>query len=197
MAAGTAGLVRAFIAIALEPGLTVELEKIQRQFQARISRDAVRWAKPEQLHLTLKFLGHVSRHHLADLAACLKRAPPGIAPFQLALEGAGCFPNMKNPRVVWIGINGELDSLRRLQAHVEQLTPGFGDQKEKRPFQAHLTIGRVKAHGKQAQIVGAVLEGASVPPLGHWTVGQFHLMQSDLSPEGARYTTLATVALDR
>jgi len=197
MAAGTTDLVRAFIAIALEPGLTVELEKIQRQFQSRLSHDAVRWARPEQLHLTLRFLGNVSRAQLADLTAGLDRAPAGIAPFQLALEGAGCFPNMKNPRVVWIGINGELDSLRRLQIHIERVTSGFGDQTEKRPFQAHLTIGRVKAQGKQTQALGALLEHASVPCLGHWTVRQFHLMQSELSGQGARYTALATVALER
>ena len=192
MAAGTADLVRAFIAIALEPGLTVELEKIQRQFQSQLSHDAVRWARPEQVHLTLRFLGNVSRAQLADLTSSLIRAPAGITPFQLALEGAGCFPNMKNPRVVWIGINGELDSLRRLQIHIERVTSGFGDQTEKRPFQAHLTIGRPRVPGTDWT---AALAAAATATIGRFAVAHLVLVQSQLSPKGSIYTPLVEAPL--
>src|SRR6267154_2136170 len=191
MAAATPELVRSFIAIALEPAWVVELKQVQRQFQKRLPQDAVRWARPEQLHLTLRFLGNVSNECLADLAAALNRAPAGIGPFQLRLENVGCFPDAKNPRVVWVGIQGELDSLRRLQKQVEREMQGFGDHHEERIFQPHLTIGRVRPQGKIARSVGELVERASVTQSDELVVRQIHLVQSELAPEGAHYTTLA------
>jgi 2'-5' RNA ligase len=195
MVAAAAGPVRAFIAIALNPDLLAALKNVQHQLQARLPSVPVRWAHPEQLHLTLKFLGHVPRERLADSAAALNRASTGIAPFQLALEGVGCFPHPKNPRVVWIGINGELPSLRRLQIQIDEQTQGIGDHSEERVFQPHLTLGRVNAPGQQARELGELVQTASFPDLGRWTVREIHLIQSVLSPDGARYSTLATAAL--
>jgi len=195
MLAAAAGPVRAFIAIELNSKPLAALKNFQRQLQARLSDVPVRWTRPEQLHLTLKFLGHVPRERLADSAAALDRASIGIAPFQLALEGVGCFPHPQNPRVVWIGINGELPLLRRLQTQIDQQTKGIGDHSEERVFQPHLTIGRVKAPGRQARDLGEFVQTASLPELGPWTVREIHLIQSELSPDGARYTTLATATL--
>jgi len=195
MAAATPGQVRAFIAIALEPGWILVLKQVQRQFQTGLPEDAVRWIRAEQIHLTLKFLGNVSRERLTSLSAGLNQASAGIAPFRLALESVGCFPHTKNPRVVWVGIKGELDSLRRLQAQVERETQGFGDHREERSFQPHLTIGRVRAQGKMARSVGELVERAAVTNPEELIVRQIHLVQSELSAEGARYTTLASAAL--
>ena len=194
MLAAAAGPVRAFIAIELNSKPLAALKNFQRQLQARLSDVPVRWTRPEQLHLTLKFLGHVPRERLADSAAALSRASTGIAPFQLALEGVGCFPHPQNPRVVWIGINGELPSLRRLQTQIDQQTKGIGDHSEERAFQPHLTVGRVKAR-HQARDLGEFVQTASFPELGRWTVREIHLIQSELSPDGARYTTLAKTTL--
>jgi len=139
MAGSTAEKIRAFIALAPERGLIAELQNVQRQLQTRLPVGIIRWAMPEQLHLTLKFLGGVPGERLAGLAAALDRAGAGIAPFQLALEGVGCFPHAKNPRVVWVGIQGELHSLRKLQAQIEHETQPCGDHTEERPFRPHLT----------------------------------------------------------
>jgi len=196
MAASASTSIRAFIAIALEPGSIAGLQKFQQELQAKLLGNPVRWVKPEQIHLTLRFLGHVPKDSLDDLAAALNRAGAGVAPLRLVLEGAGCFPNRDSPRVVWVGIQGDLDSLRRLQAQIEQEAQTFGDHPEERGFQPQLTIGRVTAGGKQARQVGDVIERAAVPKLGHWTVRQIHLVQSELSSEGARYTTLAAVPLN-
>jgi len=193
MAVSTEQSIRTFVAIALEPGLVTELKKVQQQLGAQLPVETVRWVRPEQLHLTLKFLGRVSRASLNDLAAALQRACSGFSSFRLTLEKVGCFPNTANPRVVWIGIHGELESLRNLQTRIERETQAFGDHSEDRAFRPHLTIGRVKAQGKGAGTVGGLVERAEVSKLGDWTVRQVHLIQSDLSPAGARYTTLATV----
>src|SRR2546430_2441511 len=149
MAASASTSIRAFIAIALEPGSIAGLQKFQQELQAKLLGNPVRWVKPQQIHLTLRFLGHVPKDSLDDLAAVLNRAGAGVAPLRLVLEGAGCFPNRDSPRVVWVGIQGDLDSLRRLQAQIEQEAQTFGDHTEERVFQPHLTIGRVTAGGEK------------------------------------------------
>ena len=86
MAAATPGQVRAFIAIALEPGWILVLKQVQRQFQTGLPEDAVRWVRAEQIHLTLKFLGNVSRERLTSLSAGLNQASAGIAPIETILH---------------------------------------------------------------------------------------------------------------
>jgi 2'-5' RNA ligase len=195
MAACTADHIRAFIALPLEPALADEIKKIQQQLDSH--GGAVRWISPHQLHLTLQFLGNVATGCLDDLAAALRRACAGTAPFQIALEGAGCFPNTKSPRVVWIGIQGDLESLRKLHERIAQETKQFGDHDDPRAFQPHLTIGRVNASGLEGRKAGQAIECASVPKLGDWTVRQVLLVQSKLASAGVRYITLGAVPLHR
>jgi 2'-5' RNA ligase len=195
MPASTADNLRAFIALPLEPVLAAEIKKVQQRLNA--PGGAVRWISPEQLHLTLQFLGNVDTGRLDDLAAALRRACACTAPFRLALEGAGCFPNTKSPRVVWIGIQGDLEPLRKLQEQIAQETTHFGDHGDQRAFQPHLTIGRVKASGLEGRKAGQAIELATVPKLGDWTVHLVLLVRSELASDGSRYTTLASVALDR
>jgi 2'-5' RNA ligase len=194
MAAPTADSIRTFIAVAVETALAAEVKKVQQRLNS--PDGVVRWLNSEHLHLTLKFLGNVAADRLEDLAAALHRACARTAPFHLALEGAGCFPNTKRPRVVWIGIQGDLEPLRKLQEQIAQETKTFGDHGDERDFQPHLTIGRVKASGLEGHKVGQAIELVTVPKLGDWTVHQVLLVQSELSPDGARYATLAAVALD-
>ena len=195
MAASTGDNVRAFIALPLEPALAAEIRKVQERLNAL--GGAVRWISPEQLHLTLRFLGNVAANRLDDLAAALRRACARAAPIRLALEGAGCFPNMKSPRVIWIGIQGDLAPLRALQEQIAQETKPFGDHSDERAFQPHLSIGRVKAFGMEGRKVAQAIERATVPELGEWTVHHVLLVRSKLTPDGARYSTLAEVALNR
>jgi len=194
MAASTADSVRAFIAIAVEPELAADVKKVQQRLNS--PGGVVRWINPEHLHLTLQFLGNVAAGQLDALAAALRRACAQTAPFQLALEGAGCFPNTNSPRVVWIGIQGDLEPLRKLQEQIARETKTFGDHGDERAFQPHLTIGRVKASGSEGRKAGHAIELVTVPKLGDWTVHHVLLVRSELSPDGARYTTLAAVALD-
>jgi len=172
MAASTADNIRAFIAIAVEPELAGEVKKVQQRLNS--PGGVVRWINPEHLHLTLHFLGNVDAVRLDALAAALRRA---------------C--------VVWIGIQGDLEPLRKLQEQIAQETKTFGDHGDERAFQPHLTIGRVKASGVEGRKAGHAIELVTVPKLGDWTVHHVLLVQSELSPDGARYTTLAAVALDR
>jgi 2'-5' RNA ligase len=186
--------IRVFIAIALEPELAREVRTVQQRLNS--PEGVVRWSNPEHLHLTLQFLGNVAVERLDDLAAALRRACALTAPFHLALEGAGCFPNTKAPRAVWLGVQGDLEPLQKLQRQITNATKGFGDQGDERAFQPHLTIGRVKTSGVASRKAGQTIELADVPKLGDWTVHQVLLVRSELSSDGARYATLAAVTLD-
>jgi 2'-5' RNA ligase len=185
--------IRAFIALALESALAAEVRKVQQSLNA--PGGAVRWIDPQHLHLTLRFLGNVPTDRMDELSAALRHACARAAPFHVALEGAGCFPNPKNPRVVWIGIQGDLEPLRKLQEQIARETKSFGDTCDERAFQPHLTIGRVKASGLAGRKAVQAIEFVGVPRLGVWTVQNVLLLRSELSPDGARYTTLAAVAL--
>lgn len=187
--------VRAFVAIALPQILVERLKQIQQQLQSGAGGDAVLWTKPAQLHVTLKFLGNVAGDALKNLKYALRHACKGQAPFRLALENPGCFPNTRNPRVIWVGISGELEPLQKLQTQIDREMQAFGDHTEEHAFQPHLTIGRVKAGAIQAKRVGRAIEQAPFGRVGAWTVSEIDLMQSRLSPQGAQYTTLATLAL--
>jgi 2'-5' RNA ligase len=193
MDAATPDRIRAFIALALEAALAAEVRKVQQSLNA--PGGVVRWIDPQHLHLTLRFLGNVPTDRMDDLAAALRRACARAVPFHLALEGAGCFPNTKNPRVVWIGIQGDLEPLRKLQEQIARETKTFGDNSDERAFEPHLTIGRVKASGLEGRKAVQAIELVGVPNLGVWTVQNVLLLRSELSPDGARYTTLAAVAL--
>ncbi|HKS37867.1 MAG TPA: RNA 2',3'-cyclic phosphodiesterase [Verrucomicrobiae bacterium] len=187
--------VRAFIAIAVPQMLVEQLKQLQRQLEADVGGDAVRWTKPDQLHLTLKFLGNVRGDGVNDLKSALTRACAGRAPFQLTLEGLGCFPNTRTPRVVWVGITGELKPLEKLQMEIDRQTQTFGDHTEERPFQPHLTIGRVKVQGKDARRLGEAVERTTVFRPGAWLIREVELIQSKLAREGANYSTLASAHL--
>jgi 2'-5' RNA ligase len=185
--------IRAFVAIALEPALAKEVRTVQQRLNSPVG--VVRWSDPEHLHLTLQFLGNVAIEHLDNLAAALRSACAHTAPFRLALQGAGCFPNTKSPRVVWVGVQGDLEPLQKLQRQIANATGSFGDHGDERTFQPHLTIGRLKPSGIEARKAGQTIALATVPKLGDWTVHQILLVRSELSSDGARYATLAEVAL--
>ena len=190
-----ATLVRGFVAIALPQMLVERLLQVQQQLQSSAGGDAVRWTKPAQLHVTLKFVGNVAVDTLNDLESAMRCACKDQAPFRLALQTAGCFPNSRNPRVIWVGISGELECLQKLQSRIDRETQAFGDHKEERAFQPHLTIGRVKAGAIQAKQAGRAIEQTSFGRVGAWTVSEIELMQSRLSTLGGQYTSLATIAL--
>ncbi len=187
---------RVFVALALEPALMAALVRVQQRLQARLPRRVVRWARPEQLHLTLCFLGNVAVVRLPALAAVLHEAVASLPAPRLTLTGAGGFPDRQRPRVLWVGIGGDLAALDLLQARVAAAVAGFGEHREARGFQPHLTVGRLAgANAQTARAVGEALAAVTVSLLGEWCPAQLHLVESRLSPEGARYAELAAVAL--
>ena len=187
---------RMFVALKTSDQLLERLAQIQRQLQARLPAGSVRWTRREQLHLTLKFLGDVPADRVGQLAAAVREAGAGAPPLRLGLAGAGCFPNARSPRVVWIGVNGDLPQLLALQQRIEVAAAGFGDHREEREFHPHLTFGRVAARDFQAaRAVGEAVGELELGLLGEWTADRLYLVRSQLAPSGPTYTDVASVQL--
>jgi len=133
---------------------------------------------------------------MAEIRDALDQACVGFKPFELTLDGIGCFPNMNNPKVIWAGIQGDLATLRRLRDSVEQYIAPLGYPTEQRDFKPHLTIGRVK-HAPQVEIrhIGDAVRAAEDRVISTMHAGEVSLMRSDLSSRGAKYTQLLMVTL--
>ena len=179
--------IRAFIAIDLPPNVKGALGDVAATLAGRVPRGAlgtaaVRWMRPEQMHLTLRFLGDTPADRLPALFAALDGLAADRAPFALHLTEVGCFPNTRRPRVVWVGLGGAEQALATLVAALEAALRPLGWPPEDKPFRAHLTLGRVKDE-RAAQ---GVEWAAAVPPL-PVPVTAVHLIESQLRPDGPRY----------
>ncbi len=187
--------IRAFIAIAVPPAIVEDLRTVQTEVGSKLRSDGVRWTGSEHLHLTLRFLGEVRTARLKELIVAMERACEDLSPFRLVLEGIGCFPDVNRPRVIWVGVKGDLNSLRRVRQRVVQATAGFGNHAEDTVFHPHLTLGRINERTSKSGRVGDRWQPFLVPKLGAWQVSEVDLMESRLSPKGARYRKLAVIAL--
>ncbi len=190
--------IRAFIAIELDEPVKTALADVQRRLREAMPRDSVRWVRPGGVHLTLKFLGNVPAGQVADITRAIEAAAgQGIAPFSLTIGQLGCFPNLRRPRVVWVGVQEPTGALARLQGAVEKHIAPLGYPTEKRPFSPHLTLGRTQRRASPADVrrIGEVVGAAGVGQLAAMEVRAVGLIRSDLKPTGAVYTRLAEVLL--
>ena len=176
-------LLRTFIAVELPAETRTYLFQTGNKMAENISERAVRWVAPENMHLTLRFLGDTPEDKLPAVTAELDAITQQFQPFQLYLNEIGCFPNRKRPRVVWVGLAGELKSLNALHGRIEKAVQSLGWQAEGRPFRAHLTIGRVKDSSQARRLAWEQqLEKQVVP------VSAVNLIESMLRPSGPVYT---------
>ena len=185
-------MVRAFIAVDVFQQARDSLAEVTRSLrEAGVSQ--VRWARPEGIHLTLKFLGEIDPNLVDSVLGAMDRAIVGSAPFTLALSGIGAFPNLNAPRVVWVGLNGDLDALRMLQERIdEEVHLAIGFPKEARVFTPHLTLGRMRDNisGEERRRAGKAMTGVDWEAAVSWQVNEVHLMRSTLAPSGAVYDVL-------
>ncbi len=186
--------VRAFIAIALPDDTIQSIQELQNKLKS--PRLKVRWVAPANIHLTLKFLGNISRSSIPNIQEEIEFAAIEIAPFKLGVAGLGVFPDTSRVQVVWAGINGELEKLVTLQKKIDLGLQELGFAPESRPFTAHLTLARVqdKASDTDRGFIGKLAETTkfSAP---EFTVRSFSLIQSQLTRTGPVYTCLVSVPL--
>jgi 2'-5' RNA ligase len=188
--------IRAFIAIDLDAEVRHELQRVQATLRQAVPREAVRWVLPEQMHLTLRFLGNILAETIEVLIHALGNVASHHAPLRLRAQGVGGFPNLRRPRVIWAGLTGDLNALEALQNDIVQASRDYGKPEANRGFSPHLTIGRVREEAwRQAGEVGAAVAPLGNPDFGEWQVSHVRLMRSELSPKGARHSVLAEFPL--
>lgn len=179
------GAVRSFIAVNIPDELREQISGIQEQL--RQTGERVSWTKPGNLHITLRFLGDVEEKRIDELAGLVTRVAGMRSKFSVSLNEVGAFPNLRRPRVLWIGIQEGAQELKRLAVDLENGLAKIGFPREARTFSAHLTIGRVKARVREP--FGDELRNIEFqsPP---FPVEEICLMRSQLHPAGAIYTPL-------
>ena len=189
--------IRTFIAVELDQAQRQALGKIEETLKREPAGRYIRWVAPESIHLTLKFLGGVDARRMSELQAAVAQACQGIPPFQLALSGVGAFPNTRRPRVVWVGLSGDVEVAGRLADQIDASCAELGFPREQRPFSPHLTLGRLKrdASASDQRFVGEMVAQAQVGELGEINARHVSIMKSDLKPTGSVYTRLYQVEL--
>jgi 2'-5' RNA ligase len=185
-------MIRSFIAIELPEETRQTLAAIQQELKR--TGAGVRWVKPSSIHLTLKFLGNVHPAQVEDIAAAVAGAVRHEPPVTLHAAGVGAFPSQRKPRVIWVGLQGQVERLGHIQARLEKALQPLGFAPEKRPFRPHLTLGRIKDRRGLPNLVDA-LAALDVPEFNSFDADEIILYKSDLRPTGAIYTKLHRMPL--
>jgi 2'-5' RNA ligase len=184
--------IRAFIALEVTAPLKELLQGWQKAF--RRGGDRVGWVQPAGMHLTLKFLGDVEDGMVPKIAEQIQRACLHRAPFSVTLQGAGVFPGVKRPRVLWVGIGEGREQVKEIFQDLDPLLGEIGFPRETRPFHPHVTLGRIKGLEDRAGFAARVVERRETE-VGTMRVEAVHLIESRLRPQGAEYQTLRLVPL--
>ncbi len=188
--------VRAFVAVKVSSEIVDGLLELQTRLRARMTGIAVRWSSEHQLHLTLEFLGNVASARLPHLIVELGHACEGSPQLNLSAAGLDAFPNRNRPRVLWVGVAGDVVALCELQRRLAKAAAGFGDHVEQRDFHPHLTLGRLQRRGGPDEMAAArTLCDFEQGLVGHWRAEAVYLVASTLKPTGAIYSDLAEYPL--
>jgi len=183
---------RLFIAIAVPPDVQQEIGRIQGQLQRSVPPGAIRWTRPDQFHVTLKFLGDVPAAQVAALEKSVSGACAGFPTLHLSADGVGFFPIEQKPRVIWAGTGDQEGQLAELHRRIDQAVEPFAPEGKPQRFAGHITLGRFKP-GHHAAI-RPLLERATVHRTRHfgdWQAGEVEIVRSELTSTGAKHTPLA------
>jgi 2'-5' RNA ligase len=156
----------------------------------------VRWVKVSNIHLTVVFMGNVHSDYLTGIGENVKKVCHRYGHFDISLKGTGVFASKRNPRVLWIGIDGALERMSHFRdALHKHLTP-FGIKVERRPFRPHLTLGRFRKGSRPGVHLDKLLSAYENLTSPVCTLRQLTLFRSDLKPGGAVYTNLEAWPLE-
>jgi 2'-5' RNA ligase len=182
---------RAFIAIDLPESVKSFLSEAQAALKLYGFR--VKWVRLQNIHLTLKFLGDTAIADSDKIAEAMALAARNCPAVSLAAKGVGVFPDVRRPRVIWAGLNGQLEILANLQQTLDAHLADLGFPGETRAFKSHLTLGRVKGKIASAGIKAAIDKLKDFES-GSFEINQLILFKSELRPTGAVYTKVQGIA---
>ena len=189
--------IRAFVAIELPEVVRAALSAAIAEISSSGAR-GVRAVRPEGIHLTLKFLGDIEPAQVGPLSEAMTGAARSVAPFSLCLGDTGVFPGSGSPpRVLWVGVNGQLEPLRELWMALEAATSALGFARDRRGLSPHLTLARIRDGTPSAdrQMAAAALSRARFADDLRIPVDAIGLIRSTLGPEGASYNRMASASL--
>ncbi len=189
--------IRSFIAIELPEEVREGLARLRNELK-RNEHKFVKWVNPDGLHLTLKFLGNSPSKRVTEIINVIEEVTQGVSAFHLEISGLGAFPSLRQARVFWVGIGGEVDKLSKLQQNIDSALAVLGFAKEERPFVPHLTLARLRpgASPLERRSFGELVDPTIFEDEYHVEVEAVSLMRSQLTPAGAVYTRLSTVELE-
>jgi RNA 2',3'-cyclic 3'-phosphodiesterase len=189
-------LFRLFIAVTIPEEIRAKIEEAQAELRRVLPERAVRWTRRAQFHLTLKFLGGVDAARVEALGEAVRAACGGFGALHLRAERVGFFPDLRYPRVVWIGVQDQAAQLPRLQEAVEHAAREYTTETKEERFTGHVTLARIRGIKRpEAEALAKAAAGMAERLFGQWTAYQVELMRSELLPQGARHSTLAPIAL--
>lgn len=191
-------MIRAFLAILLDDPLRAELRSLQDSLRRRLGAEhdpsvRVQWVRPEALHVTVKFLGDIDEPQVEAIKAAVEPVCAQTVPVTVEFAHLGVFPDLRAPRVLWVGCRSapSVEALVSFATAVDRAMMPLGFEQERRPFQPHLTLARIKA-GERAVGQGLLKTGIVDRPLQPLScrIARIHLMKSELRPSGPLYTPL-------
>ncbi len=182
--------IRTFVALEIKEELKKSLAAVQQKIGA--AAGGIKWVKPDNMHLTLKFLGQTREDKISDISDVLESIAGGLNSFAVAVSGFGAFPNINNPKVIWAGLKAD-ETLFELQKEIETALESLGFIREKRPFSPHLTIGRVRDSSAKKKLKN-VFEDIKAD-IDSFEVKNITFYKSDLMPDGPVYTVLKSIQL--
>ena len=182
---------RIFIAVKIEPGET--LLKMISSLKAGLTNESIKWTIPENIHITLAFLGDTDERQIIKISSMLKDKCKGSGEFDLLIKGAGIFKNLSDPRVIWTGIEPS-DSLINLFNSIKSGLSEEGVRLENRPFNPHLTLGRIK-YLKDKELIKRLIEKYQNREIQKLAVNEVILYESILLHSGPVYKPLSKIGL--
>jgi 2'-5' RNA ligase len=186
------GRLRTFIAVELQKSIRDRLIALQEKLAD--AGTEVKWVAPENLHVTLLFLGEVEDREVPEVCRITANCAKQHAAFDMSIEGVGCFPNSRQPRIIWAGVGAGRPSLGAIHDDLEAALAVCGYRREDRHYSPHVTLGRIKSD-RPVHGVSEVMAKHENWRAGESTVRELHVLSSCLSPRGPRYTTLSRAGL--
>ncbi|MGM0451927.1 MAG: RNA 2',3'-cyclic phosphodiesterase [Thermodesulfobacteriota bacterium] len=184
--------IRSFVAIELPAPIQQALGQLQAQI--RETGLSAKWSVPENIHLTLQFLGDVSPAAIAQIGESMAATAAGFFPMELYGQSVGVFPGVKRARVLWTGVGGDTEVLGRLQQDLADRLSQIGFEKEKRRFAGHFTLARFKDRVDPETVISVTRQFGDFVTQA-FVVDAIHLFESRLTPKGPVYSKLKTCAL--
>ncbi|MBU2498127.1 MAG: RNA 2',3'-cyclic phosphodiesterase, partial [Proteobacteria bacterium] len=185
--------IRSFLAFELPPVIKGIVERVSRE--VRTSPLEASWVKPENIHLTIVFLGNIETEEIESVGGAVQKVCMEHRPFPLSLKPMGCFPNSRRPRVIWLGLEGDLERMSRFRDEIQQELKPFGIKEEERPLKPHLTLGRFKKPNRMEAQLNKLMSYYADLSSPVCSLHELILFKSDLRPGGAVYTKMKSFPL--